>query len=127
MHGRNYKPVPRNKADSEKAVSMLLKSRETGHVGRLSFPDLSGEAFRSQWTERELPISYDRSLRDATGGVLFVHPDNIIKPFRIDTVNAVLENIGALMTGKRRRRPKAKLGIEKDLRRKCNWWMCCSL
>lgn len=90
----NYKPVPRNKADSEKVVSMLLKSRETGHVGRLSFPDLSGEAFRSQWTERELPISYDRSLRDATGGVLFVHPDNIIKPFRIDTVNAVLEKIG---------------------------------
>jgi len=89
-----YKPVPRNKADSGQVVSMWLRNRETGNVGRLSFPDLSGEAFRSQWTRRELGLSYDSSLRDAAGGILFVHPDNVIKPHRIDTVDAVLEKIG---------------------------------
>ena len=89
-----YKPVPRNKADTEHAVSMWLRNRETGLVGRLSFPDLSGEAFRSQWTRRELAVTYDKSLRDAAGGILFVHPDNIIKPHRIDSVNAVIDKIG---------------------------------
>jgi Double-GTPase 1 len=89
-----YRPVPRNKADLEKPVSMLLKESATGQVARLSFPDLSGEAFRSQWTQRQLAATYDRSLLEATGGVLFVKPGNIIKPHRIDTVNAVLENLG---------------------------------
>ncbi len=91
----NYKPVARNNPNSEKAVSMLLKSRETGHVARLSFPDLSGEAFRSQWTERQLATAYDTSLREAAGGVLFVHPDNISKPRSIATVNDVLDDMGA--------------------------------
>lgn len=89
-----YRPVPRNKADSEKPVAMWLKNRDTDAVGRLSFPDLSGEAFRSQWTERQLATTYDKSLREATGGVLFVNPENIIKPHRIDTVNVVLDEIG---------------------------------
>ncbi|MGB2678034.1 MAG: hypothetical protein WAN12_13205 [Candidatus Acidiferrum sp.] len=89
-----YRPVPRNKADSEKPVAMWLKSRETGHVGRLSFPDLSGEAFLLQWTQRQLASAYDKSLRGATGGILFLNPGNIIKPHRIDTVNVVLSNIG---------------------------------
>ncbi len=90
----NYRPVPRNKSDSEKPVSMWLKNRATGHVGRLSFPDLSGEAFRSQWTHRQLATAYDKSLREAKGGVLFVSPENIIKPHLIGTVNAVLGDIG---------------------------------
>src|ERR1700680_4955240 len=34
-----YRPVPRNKADLEKPVSMLLKDSATGQVGRLGFPD----------------------------------------------------------------------------------------
>lgn len=89
-----YRPVPRNKADLEKPVSMVLKDCATGQVGRLGFPDLSGEAFRSQWTHRQLASTYDRSLREATGGVLFVKPGNIIKPHRIDTVNAVLGDLG---------------------------------
>lgn len=89
-----YRPVPRNKADSEKPVSMWLKDCKTDHVGRLSFPDLSGEAFRSQWTQRQLATAYDKNLREATGGVLFVNPENIIKPHRIDTVNVVLGDIG---------------------------------
>ena len=90
----HYKPVPRNRADSEKIVSMWLKNRETSQLTRLTFPDLSGEAFRSQWTRRELATTYDKSLREAAGGMLFVHPENVIKPIRIDTVNAVIEEIG---------------------------------
>jgi hypothetical protein len=90
----NYRPVARNKADSEKPVSMWLRSRETDQVACLHFPDLSGEAFRLQWTERQMSASYDKRLRDATGGILFLHPDTIIKPHRIETINEVLGAIG---------------------------------
>lgn len=89
-----YRPVPRNKADTEKPVAMWLRNRETDEVARLSFPDLSGEAFRSQWTQRQLATAFDRSLREARGGLLFVNPESIRKPHRIDTVNAVLGEIG---------------------------------
>jgi len=101
-----YKPVPRNSADSEQAASMLLNHRETGRAGRLSFPDLSGEAFRSQWSQRQLTHSYDRNLHEATGGVLFVHPDNMIRPQRIDVVNAALESMGV---DEQQKKPKVKV------------------
>lgn len=99
----DYRPVPRNKADTEKPVSMLLKNRATGHVARLSFPDLSGEAFRWQWTHRQLATTYDTSLREAKGGVLFVSPENITKPHLIGTVNAVLGDIGSDATKRKAR------------------------
>lgn len=92
-----YRPVPRNIADTEKPVAMWLKDQKTGTVGRLSFPDLSGEAFRSQWTQRQLATAYDSSLAEAAGGVLFVNPvgpEKIIKPIRIDNIDAALEGIG---------------------------------
>jgi hypothetical protein len=90
-----YRPVPRNKADSEKRVSMRLQNPETEQTGWLSFPDLSGEAFRSQWTQRQLATSYDKNLQEAKGGVLFVNPENIVKPHRVDTINEVLGAIGS--------------------------------
>jgi hypothetical protein len=85
-----YRPVPRNKADSQNLTSMRLINRETNQAGTVSFPDLSGEAFKSQWTQRQLATTYDKCLRQASGGILFVNPDKVIKPQRIDTVNAVL-------------------------------------
>jgi hypothetical protein len=89
-----YRPVPRNKADTEKPAVMWLRNRGTNDVARLTFPDLSGEAFRSQWTQRQLAATFDKGLQEATGGLLFVSPDNISKPDRIDTVNAILGDIG---------------------------------
>ncbi len=82
----DYKPVPRNKLDFERVVSMFLKDRKTGRAVALTFPDLSGESFSLQWTKRQLTIGYDKLMRQATGGILFVHPEVIVKPHRIDTV-----------------------------------------
>lgn len=89
-----YKPVPRNQAELLNKVSMLLRNQVTGETTRLRFPDLSGEAFRVQWTDRELSEEYDKSLREATGGVLFVSSEGVRKPHRVDTVNDVLAGIG---------------------------------
>jgi len=89
-----YKPVPRNPLDSENVVSMALKDRETGRNVGLSFPDLSGESFRLQWTERQFTSRYDERLRQASGAILFVHPDRIQKPNRIDAVNDLAAVVG---------------------------------
>jgi hypothetical protein len=89
-----YKPVPRNKAESEKIASMWLRERATSGEVRLGFPDLSGESFRMQWTQRQMALSYEGYLREATGGILFVHPETINKPQQIATVQAALDAMG---------------------------------
>jgi len=89
----HYRPVPRNKAGSERMASMWLKNRETNQVSCLQFPDLSGEAFRMQWTDRIVSVSYDKSLREAAGAILFLHPDQVIKPHVIETVEDAVRSI----------------------------------
>jgi hypothetical protein len=85
-----YEPVSRTLLDSEKMVSMRLKNRETGDGVRLTFPDLSGESFRLQWTARQFTKGYDKLLRQADGAMLFVHPSSIVKPNRIDMADVLV-------------------------------------
>lgn len=94
-----HKPVPRNPSDSEKVVSMLLKQRASGALVELTFPDLSGESFRMQWAKRELTTQYDQRLRKAHGAVLFVHPETIAKPHRIDALDALVGDMGVGLAG----------------------------
>jgi len=61
-------PVPCTPTDSEKVVSMIWKDAGSGNTATLTFPDLSGESFSLQWTEREITISYDSFLKTASGG-----------------------------------------------------------
>lgn len=89
-----YKPVPRNPLDSEKAVSMLLQVKASETLIKLNVPDLSGESFRLQWAQRQFTTQYDERLRDAGGAILFVYPEGISKPHRIDTLNELVAAIG---------------------------------
>jgi hypothetical protein len=89
-----YKPVARNPLDSEKAVSMILKRRDSSASVELTFPDLSGESFRLQWAQRQFTTQYDQRLREAKGAILFVHPENISKPHRIDKLNELVAAMG---------------------------------
>jgi hypothetical protein len=69
---------------------MSLKKRTTGEKVKLTVPDLSGESFRLQWTERQITKSYDKLLRRANGAIFFVHPATIVKPHRLDEVDALI-------------------------------------
>jgi hypothetical protein len=91
-----YKPVPRNPADTEKVVSMILKTRDSQEPVRLMFPDLSGESFRLQWTTRQFTKEYDANLRMASGGIVFVHPEAISKPERIDAADTLVETMNGI-------------------------------
>jgi len=85
-------PVPRTPTDSEKIVSMVLKDTDSGSTITLTFPDLSGESFSLQWSDRQITISYDNFLKIASGGVLFVNPEPH-KPARIDAAAPLIEEM----------------------------------
>jgi hypothetical protein len=88
-----YEPVPHTRIDSETVVSMSLKDTRTGEMVTLTFPDLSGESFTLQWTTRQFTKGYDKSLREASGAILFVTPLNYRKPIRIDMADPLVEEI----------------------------------
>jgi len=83
-------PVARNPLDTENLAQMILKNGE-GDLVTLLFPDLSGESFTLQWSNRQLTKTYDQSLRQATGGLLFIHPGKLKKPVRIDTADPLVQ------------------------------------
>src|SRR5947207_2945044 len=61
----SFEPVPRTSTDAEKIVTMVLFDSETGRTITVTFPDLSGESFNSQWVERHFSASYDKFLRES--------------------------------------------------------------
>lgn len=82
-----FKAVGRNPTDSETFVSMWLKRKDGDEEVHLTFPDVSGESFKQQWATRQLTVSYDKCLKQANGGILFIHPDSIKLPLRIQEVD----------------------------------------
>src|SRR6266481_3419243 len=50
--------IPRTLIGKEKTVSMTLRDRQSSVKGRISFPDMDGEVFERQWTDRVWPRSY---------------------------------------------------------------------
>lgn len=89
-----FEVVPRTSVDAEQIVSMVLNDRATGKTITLTFPDLSGESFNLQWIERHFTASYDRFLRESAGGILFINPNNYVKPVRIDAAASLVKEIG---------------------------------
>jgi hypothetical protein len=79
-----YKAVSRTRLNAEQLSSMTLKDQSSNLV-KLTFPDLSGESFLHQWSKRELTTSYDKLMQQATGCILFINPEKVIQPLRIDT------------------------------------------
>lgn len=84
-----FKPVGRNPTDSEAFVSMWLKRNNGDEEVHLTFPDVSGESFKQQWTSRQLTTSYDKCLRSANGGILFIHSNSITLPLQIAEVDSL--------------------------------------
>jgi hypothetical protein len=81
-----YEPVGRNQTDTETFVSMWLKERNGDQEIHLTFPDMSGEAFKQQWASRHLTESYQNCIKSADGGILFIHPKSLAQPLRISQI-----------------------------------------
>jgi hypothetical protein len=71
---RECSQVPRTNLQTEQVVVLHLYGEGFGTFD-LSIPDLAGEAFKQQLTDRRMSRQHDAFVRDATGVMLFLHPD----------------------------------------------------
>jgi hypothetical protein len=56
-------------------------------------PDLSGESFAAFWVDRAWPTSFDARVRETTGIVLFLNPNELTERQTIDAMNRVLDGL----------------------------------
>lgn len=71
---RECSQVPRTNLQTEQIVVLHLDGAEFGAFD-LSIPDLAGEAFEQQLTDRRMSRHHDAFIQDAKGVMLFLHPD----------------------------------------------------
>lgn len=71
---RECSQVPRTNPQSEQVVVLHLDGDDFGSFD-LSIPDLAGEAFKQQLTDRRISRHHDAFVQAATGVMLFLHPD----------------------------------------------------
>lgn len=71
---RECSQVPRTNLQSEQIVVLHLDGDGFGSFD-LSIPDLAGEAFKQQLTDRRISCHHDAFVQAATGVMLFLHPD----------------------------------------------------
>ena len=71
---RECSQVPRTNLQTEQVVVLHLDGEGFGTFD-LSIPDLAGEAFKQQLTDRRISRHHDAFMQEATGVMLFLHPD----------------------------------------------------
>lgn len=71
---RECSQVPRTNLQTEQVVVFHLDGEGFGAFD-LSIPDLAGEAFKQQLTDRRMSRHHDAFVQAATGVMLFLHPD----------------------------------------------------
>ena len=90
--------LDRTSIPAERIVSFKLRDPETSSIVELSLPDLSGETFRMQWENRQWTVEFDKLARECSGGLLFVHPNGVVEPQRI---NSTVDAMAAARVGKK--------------------------
>lgn len=92
-------PVPRTSFTADHLPLMHLEDVEHGRLSDLVFPDLSGEHFERQWTKRHCLDSYVELVRNAGGAMVFIHPDEVKEPIRLDARDALEEALAGAVDG----------------------------
>jgi hypothetical protein len=76
-----FEKVPRTETPEGSVVFDLAD--DAGDLsGQVRFPDLPGESFDTQWTERIWTEEFDQQVREADGFLLFISP-NYVSPLLI--------------------------------------------
>lgn len=66
-------------ANQQNCLSLCLNDQDN-NVYNVMFPDLSGETFQKQYTDREIEASLAKSITDCEGILLFINPQQIVEP-----------------------------------------------
>lgn len=88
------KPLGRTSSTGGAVVGMKLKNKESQEILRISFPDLAGEVFASQWEDRECSYDYVELVKKSSGLILFVNPDDVVEPISILEGNKLMSLAG---------------------------------
>ncbi len=80
----NCEKLERTRLIDEQFSSMILKGANNEQLVELQITDLSGETYQKQWSERIWTNKFIDQITDAKGALLFIHPDEVIGPTRID-------------------------------------------
>ncbi len=89
----NCQPLERTAIGSEKMVSMKLLETESDIEAQVFFPDMSGESFLNHLKDRQWEKEYDDLVREANGILLFINPEKLIEPIRIDQKEPLIQEI----------------------------------
>lgn len=71
----NYVEVDRTTQQNEAIPTMHLVNKTGVLKCALSIPDLSGETYLRQWVDREWSDKFTAAAKDASGILVFLHPD----------------------------------------------------
>jgi hypothetical protein len=76
--------IDRTKLGEEQVLTLTVRDVHTDQITELVLPDVSGETFRDQWEERRSTEVFDDLARQADAVLLFIHPDTVKEPVRIN-------------------------------------------
>jgi hypothetical protein len=85
-----FEKVVRTVPGQEQSATLWLRD-ETGAIGEVVFPDLSGESFQGAWKERHWTKEYDQLVVNAEGLLLFMHPGTLKEPYTIAEIQKMAE------------------------------------
>ena len=86
---------------------MILRDQIADRVAETVFPDLSGESFELQWTDRQMPSQYAELVRKAGGGLLLVHPARVKEETLIAEVQDLVQKVEGASAGSLSEEPAA--------------------
>lgn len=65
-------------------IQMRLRAAADGTEANLALPDVSGETFRTQLRDRAWTPEYAQLAAGVAGALVFIHPDEVTEPVRIE-------------------------------------------
>jgi hypothetical protein len=89
----NYEEVIRTTQQNEAIPTMHLVDKTGALKCALSIPDLSGETYLSQWLDREWSDKFASAAQDASGILVFLHPN---QPLEAPEITPTMRLLGPL-------------------------------
>lgn len=86
----------KTRIDEDARISLSVFDPALGQSATITFPDISGEAFRGGFTDRSWPRSMADDIAGAASIVLFVHPD-VGQPESLAKANRAFRAIDAVI------------------------------
>lgn len=87
-------PLDRTSLGSKVTNRMTLLDRTGAKRSTLLIPDVAGESYEQQFSDRQWSEGHDDVVRQSTGILLFIHPDKIRHPVALSAGISLAASIG---------------------------------